>query len=181
MSRPCLMAAWSSSESELLGYLRRRGASDEDAEELVQEIFVKALRQGEGFCALENPRAWLFQVARNALTDLHRASRQHVPLPEDIVAPDTEVAPPVDGLSQCLPRALSELSETDRAAIIYCDIEGKSQQQFADYLGISLPGAKSRIQRARQRLKTKLEKNCKVRFDDEGNVCCFTARPALPA
>ena len=43
---------------------------------------------------------------------------------------------------------LAELSEADRLALTLCDIEGQPQQALADVLGLSLPGAKSRLQRA---------------------------------
>ena len=179
MSLPCLMAAWSNCEMELRGYLRHRIGQPEDADEVLQEVFIKALRQGEQFCAVDNPRAWLFQVARNTLADRLRMSREHVSLPEDLAAPALESLRPVDDLSQCLPRVLSELDEADRLAITLCDLEGRPQQELADRLGISLPGAKSRIQRARQRLRTRMQEVCKVRFDEDGQVCCFTPRPPL--
>jgi RNA polymerase sigma-70 factor (ECF subfamily) len=41
------------------------------------------MRQGQGFCALENPRAWLFQVARHALIDAARLTKPQVELPKD--------------------------------------------------------------------------------------------------
>lgn len=178
-SPPCLMTAWSASKAELLGYLRHRVGHLEDAEEVLQEVFIKAMRQGEQFCAVGNPRAWLFQVARNALADRLRVSRDHVALPDDLVAPAPEGAPPVDDLSQCLPRVLSELSEEDRLAITFCDIEGKSQQDLADRLGVSLSGAKSRLQRARKRLKARMEQGCRVRYDESGKVAGFTPRPPV--
>jgi RNA polymerase sigma-70 factor, ECF subfamily len=179
MSLPCLLDAWSAHEAELRGYLRHRLGDAEDANELLQDVFLKALRQGQRFCAVENPRAWLFQVARNALADRLRSSREQVPLPEDLPAPGAEAAPQVDGLSQCLPRVLAELSEADRLAITLCDIDGHTQQALADRLGISLPGAKSRLQRARARLRRRLVEACQVRFDDAGKVCGFTPRPPL--
>lgn len=179
MSPPCLMTAWAAYQAELLGYLRHRAAHPEDAEEVLQEVFIKAMRQEKQFCSIDNPRAWLFQVARNALADRLRVSRPHDPLPEDLAAQATEGLAPVDTLSQCLPRVLSELGPKDRLAITYCDIEGHSQQELAALLGLSLSGAKSRLQRARQQLKQKMEIGCQVRFDDTGSVCCFTPRPPL--
>ena len=179
MSPPCLLDAWSAHEAELRGFLRHRMGDAEDANELLQDVFLKALRQGRRFCAVENARAWLFQVARNALADRLRSSREEVPLTEDLPAPRAEAAPQVDGLSQCLPRVLAELSEADRLAITLCDLEGRPQQVLAERLGISLPGAKSRLQRARVRLRQRLVEACQVRFDDTGKVCCFTPRPPL--
>jgi len=180
MTPPCLLGAWSMLEAELRGYLRHRLGDVQDAEELLQEVFLKALRQGRRFCAVENARAWLFQVTRNTLTDRLRTSHEHLPLPEDLPAPAAESGLQVDGLSQCLPRVLAELSEADRLALTLCDIEGQPQQVLADRLGLSLPGAKSRLQRARVRLRQRLVEACQVRFDESGKVCCFTPRPPLP-
>jgi RNA polymerase sigma-70 factor (ECF subfamily) len=179
LEAPCLLSAWSALQPELRGYLRHRLGNPHDADELLQEVFLKALRQGSQFCAVDNARAWLFQVARNALADKLRLSRELVQLPADdeFAAPSADEPSPVQDLSQCLPRVLSELSAADRLAITLCDIEGKSQQDLADQLGISLPGAKSRIQRARERLQKRLVEACQVRFDEAGKVCCFTPRP----
>ena len=181
MTQPCLMAAWSACEAELLGYLRHRVGHPEDAEEVLQEVFIKAMGQGGAFCGIEQPRAWLFQVARNALADRLRQTRQFVALPEDLAAPQEEAQDPVDKLSQCLPRVLAELSEEDRLAIVFCDVEGHAQQELADRLGLTLAGAKSRLQRARRRLKQRLESGCQVHFDENGAVCCFTPRPVIDA
>jgi RNA polymerase sigma-70 factor (ECF subfamily) len=176
MTPPCLLTAWSSHEGELRGYLRHRLGTPQDADDLLQEVFLKALRQGARFCSVDNARAWLFQVARNTLADRLRVAREHIPLPDELPIPEVEPSPRVDDLAQCLPRVLAELSEADREAITWCDIDGLSQQALADRLGISLPGAKSRIQRARVRLQKRLVESCKVRFDDDGKVCCFTPR-----
>ncbi len=176
MSLPCLMNAWAAHEAELLGFLRHQSGHADDAEELLQEIFIKALRQGKKFCSVDNPRAWLFQVARHALIDHYRKNREYLPLDEGIPQPETEPLPAVDALSQCLPRVLEELPEVDRLAIVLCDIDGRPQQELADQLGISLSGAKSRLQRARLRLRQQLETACRVRLDARGTVCCFTPR-----
>lgn len=180
MSPPCLLDAWSTHEAELRGYLRHRLGDDQEAQEALQDVFLKALRQGRRFCGVQNARAWLFQVARNALADRLRAQREHLPLPEDLPASEDRAVTPLDDLAQCLPRVLAELSEADRLALTLCDLEGQPQQVLAERLGLSLPGAKSRLQRARARLRQRLVTVCQVRFDDSGQVCCFTPRAPLP-
>lgn len=174
---PCLIRAWAAHEAALRGWLQRQSGEHALAEDLLQDVFLKALRQGQRFCALENARAWLFEVARNTLTDHLRSRRATVELPEDLIAADTEAPAPVEGLAQCLPRVLGELSPEDRDAITCCDLEGMSQADYAARLGISLPGAKSRVQRARARLKAQLSSACQVKLDEQGHVCCFTRRP----
>ncbi|MDP3124290.1 MAG: sigma factor, partial [Thiobacillus sp.] len=61
----CLMRAWDSHETELRAWLQRRLNNPHDAEDLLQDLFIKALRQDKKFCEISNARAWLFEVARN--------------------------------------------------------------------------------------------------------------------
>jgi RNA polymerase sigma-70 factor (ECF subfamily) len=127
------------------------------------------MRQGPGFCTLDNPRAWLFQVARNALVDRARAAHPSEPLPDDL--PDTalhadEAAAPVDALADCLTRTLADLSPDDAAVLRACDLQGQTQRDFAQAHGLTLPAVKSRLLRARQRLRERLTTVCRVSFDE---------------
>jgi RNA polymerase sigma-70 factor (ECF subfamily) len=171
----CVLNAWREHESELLGYLVRCLSDKHLADDLLQEVFVKALTQGHGFCSLNNPRAWLFQVARNALVDQQRLGKKAVPLPHDLVE-ESDDASPVDVLSECLERVLSELPDEDHEILRQCDIEGAKQQAFAEEHGLSLSAVKSRILRARRRLREVMIRNCQVRFDEIGKVCCHVPR-----
>lgn len=174
----CLMQAWHDHETELRGWLRHRMHDQSEADDLVQDLFIKAMRQGERFCAISNARAWLFEVARNALADHLRLRRDTVELPEDLAAESTETDV-VDSLAACLPRVLTELSAEDREAITLCDIQGLSQEAFARLKQLSLPGAKSRVQRARRRLRQQLTIACRVRFEANGQLSDFVRRPPV--
>ena len=174
----CLMTAWHQHEAELRGWLRHRLRNPADAEDVLQDVFLKAMRQGERFCAITNARAWLYEVTRNALGDRLRLARNAVELPEDLSAEAGEVAA-IDSLAACLPRVLSELSPEDREAITLCDLERMPQEEYARRKGLSLPGAKSRVQRARKRLRKQLTQACKVRLNAAGQVSDFVPRPPL--
>ncbi len=174
----CLMTAWHRHESELRAWLRGRLGNPQDVEDMLQELFLKALRQERKFCQVENARAWLYEVARNALADRLRLKKDQVELPEDLAQVTDEPAA-VDSLAACLPRALSELSEEDREAITLCDLEGLNQEDYARMKSLTLPGAKSRVQRARKRLREHLSEACQVRFDEAGKVCCFVPRQPI--
>jgi len=178
-SYTCVNRAWRAHQTELRVFLAHRAGSAAEADDLLQEVFLKALHQGKDFCSIENARAWLFQVARNLLVDRLRLSKEQVPLPDDLHAETPAEPVPVDLLSHCLPRVLSELSADDREAITLCDIQGMTQKTFAERLGLSLPAAKSRVQRARLRLRAQLADACQLTFDEEGKVCCFVPRPPL--
>lgn len=171
----CVARAWAAHERDLLAFLRGHSGQRDTAEDLLQEVFLKAMRQGEGFCTLDNPRAWLFQVARHALIDAARLAKPQVELPEDLAAPADAERPPVDALESCIQRQLPTLANEDRDILQACDLHGQTVRAYAEALGLSLPAAKSRLLRARQRLRERLVQACQVRFDAQGRVCCHQA------
>lgn len=172
----CLNTAWQAHAPELRHWMRRRLKNPLEADDLLQDLFLKALRQGERFCSVHNARAWLFEVARNLLADRLRVTRETIELPDDLPAPAPDIDT-VDQLTACLPRVLSELSIEDLDAITRCDLQGMSQADFALASGLGLSAAKSRLQRARQRLKTRMTHACQVQLDDTGHVVDFVPRP----
>ncbi|MEO8655982.1 MAG: sigma-70 family RNA polymerase sigma factor [Ramlibacter sp.] len=176
----CVAAAWQAHESELRGYLRHRVTDNDIADDVLQDVFVKAIRQGQGFCVLDNPRAWLFQVARNALVDRLRTTHPYEPLTDelaDITPLDAQPVAPVDALTGCLSRTLGELPPEDAAVLRACDLEGQTQRAFAQAHGLSLPAVKARLLRARQRLRERMSQACQLRFEADGRVASHVPRP----
>lgn len=180
-SFPCVVSAWTSHESELRGYLRHRLADQAAADDVLQDVFVKALRHQAAFCSLKSPRAWLFHVARNALVDRARTAHPAEPIEDHadrLEAPAPELPDPVDALAACLAAALDGLPAQDAAILRACDIDGQSQREFAEAHELTVPATKSRLLRARQRLRGQLTIACGVRFDVQGKVCCHGAASA---
>lgn len=177
----CVAAAWQAHESELRTYLRHRSADPDVADDVLQDVFVKAMHQGQGFCALDSPRAWLFQVARNTLVDRLRTTHPHEPLTDELAETlpvDTLPLTPVDALADCLSRTLGELPAEDAAILRACALEGQTQRAFAEAQGLSLPAVKSRLLRARQRLRERMSQACQVRFEADGSVASHVPRSA---
>lgn len=170
----CVAKAWQAHEGELHGYLRNRLGDEHAADDVLQDVFLKAMRQGQGFCTLDNPRAWLFQVARNTVVDRARALRPTEPLADDAPIPDPGVAElaPVDALADCLTSVIGKLTMEDAAVLRACDLQGQTVREYAQFCGLSLPATKSRLLRARQRLRERLLIDCQVEFDPDGSVCC---------
>ncbi len=173
----CALNAWQRHHGEIRRYLVHRAADAHLADDLVQEVFLKAMRHGDAFCTLENPRAWLYEVARNTLIDHTRREKGSVALPEDL-ADEKDPTAPVDELAGCLERSLAQLAEADRDVMRRCDLDGMKLQDYADLNGLTLPAVKSRVQRARRRMREILVRNCQVRFDAAGQVCCHVPRKA---
>lgn len=179
VSFSCVLKAWHAHEGELRGFLRHQVGDPHRADDLLQEVFVKAMRQGQGFCELDQPRAWLFQVARNALIDDVRRQHPTEALDAELPAPFASEALPVDALADCIERALPQLDAADQDVVRRCDLEGWRQQDYADRNSLTLAATKARLRRARIRLRALLVERCGVRFDGQGDVCC-TVPPVLP-
>lgn len=184
----CHVKAWQLHHAEIRAFFRSRAGSVSEADDLLQEVFLKVLLEGETFCQLDNARAWLFRVAKNLLIDRQRRARTQdfaLPMVDTILddAPSEPVSSldPIDLLSHCLPGGLAKLSAQDREAVLLCDMQGTPLSNYAIQVGLSLPAAKSRLQRARRRLRSRLARACHVSYDNEGKVCCFVARPPTAA
>ncbi len=173
----CLMRAWRENEQLLKNWLLKTTGNCDLAEDILQDVFLKALKHKERFCSLNHEKSWLFTIARNAAIDIHRKPKLEVNTElSQLSSSDKERSrPTLLELQTCMTRVLSELNDIDREAIEFCDINGMNQSDFADMKGLSLPAAKSRIQRARSRLRAEMVSKCKIRFDETG-VCDFTPR-----
>ncbi|CAG8999017.1 MAG: hypothetical protein CENE_00981 [Candidatus Celerinatantimonas neptuna] len=172
---PCLIKTWHLSESKIYYWLLRHSGDQDLSFDLLQDTFLKALQQQHAFCHIKNQQAWLFRVANNLLIDTLRKSDKQPVLAFSEWKQDTphEEHAPVDSLAQCLPKALSQLCPEDREIIEQCDLSGVTQQQFAKDHQLTLAATKSRIQRARKKIKTILKTQCHIRFDEQQRVCCF--------
>lgn len=179
-----VLPLWLRHESELRRWLVLRSPVKEEAQDLLQEVFIKVLRQGQKLTQVEQPRAWLFEVTRNTLIDRLRITHRHLPLPDDLEEWPAELDDPastVDTLAQtCLARVLSELDASDREAIELCDLQGMTHAKYAQFKGVSLPAAKSRVQRARRRMREHMVQACQVSFNNQGQIEDFVPRPSLP-
>ena len=163
---------WTAFSGSLKRFIARRVRDEHDAEDLLQEVFLRAHVSVHDVRDPNRVRPWLYRVAANAIADYYRERRSaDLPLTEDELAEDAPGFDNANGdVARCLGPAIGELPEAYRRALILADLEGRSQKEVADELGLSLSGAKSRIQRARKKLKATLLSCCHLDLDRFGNV-----------
>ncbi|MFW5927038.1 MAG: sigma-70 family RNA polymerase sigma factor [Wenzhouxiangella sp.] len=168
----CIESAWRAHHDELRRFLLKRGGDRDSVDDLLQTVYTKALSNRQLFCRLDSPRAWLFRVARNQWTDEQRRSGRLKAgdVPETAEEPPADE--PLDDLIDCIHRTLPQCAPDDADIIRQCDLEGLRQADYATRNGLTLPAAKARLRRARQRLRARLIDRCGIVFDDEGRVCC---------
>ena len=169
----CLMTAWQENEQAIKNWLLKKTGDPDLAQDLVQEIFIKALQNKERFCTLNDAKSWLFKIARNSVIDIYRKAKLEIG--SACLVHEEEKTAPIVNLQQCLQRVLSELDEDDQEVLELCDMQGISQGDYAQIKGLSLSATKSRIQRARKKLRQQMITSCHVQFEQH-QVCCFTPR-----
>ena len=168
---------WKEFSDRLRRFIRKRVGHAHDADDILQEVASK-IHSGLG--RVENPgklEAWIFQVARRTIIDHFRA---HSPKRQPLELPAELAEDPTPGttaeVASCLRPLMDSLAAEDREALLLTDVEGVSQKDLAARLGLSPSGAKSRVQRARKRLKGLLLECCHIEVDRRGNALSYTPR-----
>jgi RNA polymerase sigma factor (sigma-70 family) len=140
----------------ILEYALRRVEDREDAADVVAETFLVAWRRLGEVPIGDQARLWLYGVARLTLANLHRAERRRTRLGRRLAETlHTELSAhsaPAGEAAEVL-RAIGELGEDDRELLLLVSWEGLSPGEVARVLGISALAARSRLHRARRRLR----------------------------
>lgn len=148
-------------EPRVRGVLVRLLDDDRDVEEAVQDTFVQAWRHLDRFRGEARLFTWLYRIATNEAFMRRRRKRPPTTeLDEGAAASDAagpEAAAETSDAREFLLARIRELPLEHRAPLVLRDVEGLSNQEVADVLDISLAAAKSRIHRARMRIRTALE------------------------
>ncbi len=144
----------------ILAYALRRVEDPEDAADVVAETFLVAWRRLDEVPNDAGARLWLFGVARRVIANGHRAERRRTRLGERLAESlRTELAtqPAPAGEAAEVLRAMGDLGDDDRELLLLVSWEELSPGEAAKVLGISSLAARSRLHRARRRLRTLLE------------------------
>lgn len=169
---PSTEQLWELLSVNLRSFLRQRLSDDQLAEDLLQETFIRIHRKIGDLDDMQRIEPWVFQIARNLLIDYYRSqSRLATQMADDLVATETATDSNLNEVvAGWLPQMISQLPDTYREAVELYELQGIPQQEIAERLGISLSGAKSRIQRGREKLKSILFDCCTIERDRRGNV-----------
>ncbi|MBA3426034.1 MAG: RNA polymerase sigma factor SigZ [Rubrobacteraceae bacterium] len=168
-------------DSDLKKFIVRNVRDTDTAEDILQDVYLKIHTRIGTLEDEEKIRAWVYRIARNAITDHYRAKTPAAQLAE-IPAGSSELAEEEleQQLSETVRGMLEGLPPDHRQALRLTEYEGLTQQELADRLGLSVSGAKSRVQRARTRLKTLLLDCCHFELDRRGRVVNYYDRDPDP-
>ncbi len=154
----------------LYNYALRMTYNSADAEDLVQETFLKAFRFWDSYEKGTNIRAWLFRIMKNAYINRYRKEKKE---PETVEYEEVEnfynsiresVSESSDLqetlynnlLEDDVATAIAELPEDFRTVVILCDIEGLTYEEVAEFVDCPIGTVRSRLHRGRKMLRAKL-------------------------
>lgn len=173
---------WESFHTHLQQFIRKRVPDDPTAEDLLQEVFLKIHQRIETVKDVRRLESWVYQITRHVIIDYYRGKER---LWATLDAPDVlelaEDLPDDDVVGELFPsvRAMvKSLPEHDRQALVLTEYQGLTQRELADRLGLSFSGAKSRVQRAREKLKQMLLECCHFELDRRGHIIDYQPRCA---
>lgn len=163
-------------EARLKGFVMKRIKDREEANDMLQQLYLKLYKNCEQLQDARHISGWLYQITRNALTDYFREKGKSPFLDADQEIADApqetqhELEALVLPLLQLLPQEYAE-------PLRLSELEGMSQKEVAARLGMSYSGAKSRIQRGREKLKQKFMECCHLELDRHGQLLSASIKP----
>jgi RNA polymerase sigma-70 factor (ECF subfamily) len=172
--------AWTELHAAVRAFVSRRVSDLHTADDIAQDVMLKLQSQ-----LAAQPQAddkldsWIFRVARNAIIDHYRARRGDASIDGELAASEPAANPAAE-LSGCVRQIIQRLPPEYAEALTLTDLEGLSQQQLADRIGLSLSAAKSRVQRAREKLRTMLLDCCEIERSRSGGVVDYQTTPRTP-
>jgi RNA polymerase sigma-70 factor (ECF subfamily) len=181
---------WQQVRDNLHGFIARRVTNKTDADDILQEVFLRIHRK---LTDLKDPQRllpWVYQITRHAIIDCYRAPARSREVPTGL-ATDVEEAGRMASfsvdepgytadyrteLARCLKPMIGQLAEEYREALTLVELEGLTQQAGAKRAGITLSGMKSRVQRGRKQLRRMLDECCLIQLDPRRGVMGYSVR-----
>jgi len=160
---------WIEHKSRLRSYVAKRVQEHGAVDDILQDVFLKAYASLHTVKSPGSLAAWLYRIAANSITDYYRGQKPSEEISDEFAAPEPE-PDYIAELASCLQPLIADLPEIYRLPLVLSEIEGLTQQEVATRLGLSLSGAKSRVQRGREKLRQLLFKCCDIETGRSGIV-----------
>lgn len=190
MSSITIETVFSTFNAGLERFVRGRIDDEQATGDILQDVYLKIHQHLPELRSDALLTAWVYTITRNAIRDYYRGRRLWEDLDDSLAQSPEDADEGVDDITSPLAlsvRAMAEqLPEGYRTALLMADYQGLPQREVAERLGLSISGAKTRIQRARRMLRALLEECCHFQFDRLGQVidyaprcCCCSRVPSL--
>jgi len=166
---------WQEFHLELKGFIYSKIKDVEITNDILQDVSIKIIEKIHTLKDDKKLDKWVYQITRNAIMDHFRQSKSvdniYIDLDNDPDQTEMHVK-----LSCCVLPFIYQLSESDKEVLILTYNKKMNQKELAVHLGITYSGAKSRVQRAREKLKDIFEECCAIEYDTYGNIIDYSKK-----
>lgn len=168
-----MLSEWQNHKAQLHSYINKKINDSSASDDILQDVFIKASTNIHQLKAKGNLKSWLYRIAHNAVMDYYRQKPAFEELPEHIAEEELTYTEKAQWeMAEIISPLIQELPDKYRIPLQMAELENKSQQEVADLLGLSLPGAKSRIQRGRTKLREMLMECCDIEISNSEITEC---------
>ena len=183
-SGPLTEAVWREFHQRLRSYLRRRVANEADVEDLLQDVFTRIHQNAHRLGELRSVSGWVHSITRNAVIDFYRSedtragrflAAEESTLDAHGSAEDGE-SPAGAELATCIEPLLTQIDPRYAVPLALTELDGATQKDAAERMGLTLSAMKSRVSRGRRKLRELLLQCCHVELDRRHGVADFESR-----
>jgi len=164
---------WEDFNHEIRAYVTRRIGEQALVDDIVQDVFLKLMNNISSVDELNDIQPYLYKMARNTIADHFRLLKKNKN--KNDLHENLDLNPDDMGLNEiiskhCIIPFINNLDPKYREALMLSEIQKMPQKDLAQHLNISYSGAKSRVQRGREKLKEMLMECCNFESDAYGNL-----------
>jgi RNA polymerase sigma-70 factor, ECF subfamily len=171
-------ALWIEHKEALYFYVLKRVGDEPTAKDISQEVLIKVYNFCLSKSGVRNVRAWLYQIAHNAIVDHYRKNQRDVSTDSFNEEAEDEQEPSAfkDAAEFILPM-INLLPEMYAVPLRMSDVDGTKLKDIAEELNLGLNAVKQRVSRARKLLKDVFTECCLMELDEQGRLVSFDIRP----
>lgn len=170
---------WNNFRRELLYFIKAKVKDEYAAEDILQEVFIKVYKSIDQLVDQTKLKSWLYRTTNNAIIDFYRQKKQST-LELDEIEVEQKMEDDTENMNreaaECIKSMLDELPDKYKEPLKLHEFKGMKHKEISQKLNISLSGSKTRIQRARNKLKETLIKCCEFEIDAYGNILDYRKR-----
>lgn len=172
---PSAEDVWNEMAAPLRKFILKRVNNEDDADDILQNVFMRIHSHLPGLDDATRLQSWAYQIARNAIIDFYRARKPILELDDYAPLDEQDEDEIQDCMLKSMQMFIAHLPNGYREAV-ELEAQGVPQKEIAAQLGLSLSGAKSRVQRGRGMVKELFNTCCEYQFDQYGKVIDYRRR-----
>lgn len=169
---------WIQFNQTLLNFIQSKVSNKHDAEDILQNVFIKIYKNIDDLKSETKLESWIFQITRNSIIDYYRAKKPDYSLnkAEESFEIPIETENMNQKISLYLNELIRELPKKYQEPLDMYEFKNHKHKEISKKLNISVSGSKTRVQRAKIKLKEMLLKCCDFELDTYGNIINYNPR-----